>query len=98
VLFAYTKQGFPMLRQTKKIKGILERETFDDLKQLDLAGIASNMLQVPTPFSSLGIFHPLFHMSANMLELPQIMLSNLYQLDRYVDEYCQQNPMEWCEV
>ena len=33
-----------------------------------------------------------------MLELPQIMLSNLYQLDRYVDEYCQQNPMEWCEV
>jgi len=33
-----------MLRQTKKIKGILERETFDDLKQLDLAGIASNML------------------------------------------------------
>jgi hypothetical protein len=33
-----------MLRQTKKIKSILERETFDDLKQLDLAGIASNML------------------------------------------------------
>jgi len=36
------------------------------------------MLEIPIPFSSLGIFHPLFHMSENMLELPQRTLANLF--------------------
>jgi len=26
------------------------------------------------------------------------MLSNLYQLDRYLEEYCLQNPQDWCEI
>ena len=70
VLFGYSKGGFPMLHQTKKIKGILERKSFDDVKQLDIATIVSNILEIPIPFSSLGVFHPIFHMSDNMVELP----------------------------
>jgi hypothetical protein len=40
---------------------MLEDGTYDDLKQLDIATIASNLLEVPIPFSSLGIFHPVFY-------------------------------------
>ena len=46
---------------------MLEDGSFDDLKQLDLASIATNILEVPIPFSSLGIFHPIFHMSDDMV-------------------------------
>ena len=56
----------------------MQKKTFEDLKQLDLASIASSLLEVTTPFSSLGIFHPVFLMSENMLDLPRKMLSNLY--------------------
>ena len=59
-----------MPKITKKIKGILERNSFDDVKQLDIATIVSNILEIPIPFSSLGVFHPIFHMSDNMVELP----------------------------
>ena len=98
MFFAYSKAGFPMLRQTKKIRDIIEKRSFDDLKQLDIATIACNILEVPIPFSSLGIFHPLFHMSENMVELPQRMLANIIQLNTYIDEYCAASPsLSWCE-
>ena len=76
----------------------MEDGSYDDLKQLDIASIATNILEVPIPFSSLGIFHPVFHMSDNIVELPQKMLSNLIQLERYIEEYCQESSQpSWCE-
>lgn len=33
-----------------------------------------------------------------MIDLPRKMLKNLYQLDKYVDEYCAQGKsLSWCE-
>jgi hypothetical protein len=37
-------------------------------------------------------------MSEDMVELPQRMLSNLIQLEKYIDEYCTITPsLQWCE-
>lgn len=44
VLFGYTKGGFPMLKGSKKIKTMLEEGSYSDLKQLDIASIASSIL------------------------------------------------------
>ena len=99
----HTKAGFPMLKQSKKIRNILDTQSFENLKQLDIASIASNILEVPIPFSSLGVFHPVFHMSENMLDLPQRMLANLFQLNNFIDEYCggggpgEKMLFDWCE-
>jgi hypothetical protein len=32
VLFGYTKSGFPLLKQTKKIRGLLDDNLFEDTK------------------------------------------------------------------
>ena len=76
VFFAYTKSGLPML-QNNDTRQILETHpSYTDFKQLDIASVASHLLQVPVPFSSVGIFHPLFHME-DLEHLPLKMLSNL---------------------
>ena len=58
-----------MLKQSKEIIAQLQENSFDDLKLEDIASIASNMLNIPIPFSSLGFFHPLFFMS-DLLAMP----------------------------
>lgn len=98
VLFSYSKGGFPMLQKSDKIIKLLETYTFDDIKLIDIASIVSNMLDIPIPFSSLGIYHPLFLMSPDLKELPQRMINNLYQIKGYITEYCQQQKhLSWCE-
>jgi len=62
--------------------------SFGDLKQTDLASIASSILGVPVPFSSLGIFHPAFFMLSDVKQMPNTFLDNINQLDRYIQEYC----------
>ena len=69
VLFGYTKSGFPLQRQTKKIKSLLESHLYEDTKQLDIVSIAANLLEIPVPFSSLGILNPLFLMSESTIEV-----------------------------
>lgn len=66
------------------------------MKQLDIASIASYLLQQPTPFSSLGIMHPIFADSVDIM--PNQMLENLKQMHTYILEYCTQSPqLSWCE-
>lgn len=97
VMFAYYKSGFEILK-TENIERFREDVSYTMLKQLDIASIASHFLEQPVPFSSLGIMHPIFFNGANKEELPYMMLSNLKQIQSYIEEYCNQNPStSWCD-
>jgi hypothetical protein len=47
------------------------------MKQLDIAPIASYLLNQPVPFSSLGFMHPIFSPTNTVEQLPFMALSNL---------------------
>ena len=59
-----------MMKKNENFLETLVAGSFEDLKQLDIASIATHILGVPTPFSSLGIFHPAFYMSSDLKQLP----------------------------
>ena len=61
VLFSYQKTPFPMYENynKKNLKKIFE-DMDKTVKHPDLAPILSMLLNVPFPFSNLGVFHPLF--------------------------------------
>jgi len=97
--FAYSKGGLPMLKREEIRKQLLADKSVKSLKQLDISSIASFILEQPVPFSSLGILHPLLHMSDNISELPWKMLGNLKQIQAYIDQYCEESPgLSWCEL
>lgn len=81
VFFAYTKAGFPMLRPSLKVnfqQELQKAHAFDDMSLHDVASIASNLLDLPVPFSSLGILHPALSPDSSPKQLPSRMLANLH--------------------
>lgn len=77
VMFAYYKKGFPMLKKSKTVLKLLETYVMEDFKQIDIPSIATNLLDVPVPFSNLGIFNPLFYMHEDLSGLPEVMMKNV---------------------
>ena len=65
VVFSYQKTGFPMYEKYKRFSRSFE-DMDKTIKQLDLAAILSMLLDLPFPFSNLGVFHPLFSQTANL--------------------------------
>ena len=60
-LFAYQKTPFPMHEKHSDPRYADAFEAMDKtVKQVDLAAILSVLLDLPFPFSNLGVFHPLF--------------------------------------
>ena len=59
VLFSHQKTPFPMYKKYNKLSHSFE-DMDKTIKQVDLAAILAMLLDVPFPFSNLGIFHPLF--------------------------------------
>ncbi len=58
VLFAYSKGGFPMKAKFP------EAENFE-VQLEDVASIISSLLDIKTPFSNIGLFHPWFYLGIN---------------------------------
>jgi len=75
VFFAVNKGGIPMLKNKDLREKLEADDSFLKLKQLDIASIASHLLDQPIPFSSLGILHPMF--GGSLKSLPYKMLGNL---------------------
>lgn len=96
IMFAYYKKGFPMLKRSKTILKLLETYVMSDFKQIDIPSVASNIMNLPVPFSSLGIFSPLFYMDDDLLGLLDRMMLNLKQIETYIKEYCTVTH-DWCE-
>ena len=68
--FAYQKTPFPMYSVYNKKKLTRSFEDMDKtIKQLDLTSILSLLLNVPIPFSNLGILHPLFVPTSDLQEV-----------------------------
>ena len=47
------------------------------LKQADIAPIGSSLLNIPTPFSNVGITHPFFSLSSDLEHAMNEMRSNI---------------------
>jgi len=95
VLFAYQKKAFPMGRKYRQMK---EQFTVLDsmVKQADVAPIGSVLLNVPTPFSNIGVTHPFFTRSNDMEQAVKDMRANLEQIYKYLAAYCERELSAWC--
>jgi len=67
-------------------------DTFSQLdksvKLSDLPAMVSVLLDLPFPFSNLGVFHPIFAYTNNIKRVHELYLDNLEQIYAYVSEYC----------
>jgi hypothetical protein len=79
----------------KKMSGLFEK-TGSRLKQLDLPSIATAILDLPIPFSSVGVLGPHFYMSNDMVSLYNRMLMQIEQQLAYVTSYCSESGDYWC--
>ena len=97
-LLSYSKRGFPLKALSKDLgKHSLFVEDVNPInKQIDIAAIISDLLNLPLPFSNMGVLHPWFHQSTNLSSLYQRMLAHLDQLQTYVHAYCGENGEQWC--
>jgi hypothetical protein len=59
VLFSYTKGGFPMKGASIEVRSVLDKLK-SKVKQHDLASIITATLDIPIPFSSVGVLYPYF--------------------------------------
>ena len=50
--------------------------------------MVSVLLDIPFPFSNLGVFHPLFAYTNNVNRVHELYIENLEQLNNFVKEYC----------
>jgi hypothetical protein len=50
--------------------------------------MVSVLLDLPFPFSNLGVFHPIFAYTNNIKRVHELYLDNLEQIYAYVSEYC----------
>lgn len=95
VLFAYQKQPFAMgsrLAQNAELFGEMDR----NVKQVDLAPTLSVLLDLPFPYSNVGVFHPAFAPSANLRSLYTLYMKNMEQVQQYLQAYCQATNQYWC--
>lgn len=88
VMFAYQKSPFPLQAIYNE-----NQEAFTQLdhslKLSDLPSIVSVILDVPQPFSNLGVFHPIFANTNNVNRAHEMFLDNIIQIRDYLKEYCQ---------
>ena len=95
VVFSYQKTPFLMYEKYRKMKRAFE-DMDKTIKQLDLTAILSVLLDVPFPFSNLGIFHPLWAQTSNMKNVLDKAMMNLEQIQTYLVSICEQSNQPWC--
>lgn len=66
------------------------------MKQADIAPIGSTLLNIPTPFSNIGITHPIFTQSEDLTQAVQVMRANIEQIYKYMVAYCDKTNSVWC--
>ena len=94
-MFTYSKKPFPIAKKYNAM-----RENFKKLdrtiKQADLAPIGAMLLNLPYPFSNLGVGHPLFAETDDFEVILTKMRKNVEQVLSYVREYCRVTESGWC--
>jgi phosphatidylinositol glycan class O len=87
VLFAFQKTPFPMSEIYAKNEDSFA--FFDSkVKLSDLPAMVSVLLDLPFPFSNLGVFHPIFAYTNNIKRVHELYIENLEQIYTFVSEYC----------
>lgn len=96
VLFAYSKTPFPQYEHFKNMQKDF-KEMNKSIKQVDLAAIVSVLLDLPFPFSNLGVFHPAFYPHDDINQVHSAFMKNLDQFETYLKGYCSATKQSWCE-
>ena len=58
------------------------------LKLSDIPAIVSTILDLPFPFSNLGVFHPAFVNFNSLYKTHEKFVLNIVQINTYLKEYC----------
>jgi hypothetical protein len=58
------------------------------VKLSDLPAMVSVLLDLPFPFSNLGVFHPIFAYTNSVKRVHELYIDNLEQIFTFVNEYC----------
>jgi len=66
------------------------------VKEADIAPIGSQLMNLPFPFASIGIMHPIFHPSDDLREAVGVMRENMSQIELYLQTYCSESRTYWC--
>jgi len=66
------------------------------MKQADIAPIGASLLNIPTPFSNIGITHPIFSQSDDLEKATEVMRANIEQIYKYMVAYCDETNSIWC--
>ena len=95
VLFSYQKKPFPL---GHKYRQMHDKFTVLDsmMKQADIAPIGSIIANVPTPFSNIGVTHPIFTRTDDLEDAVKDMRANIGQIFNYLTKYCATAQNEWC--
>ena len=95
VLFSYQKQPFPLGR---KYRQMYDKFSVLDsmMKQADIAPISSVIANLPTPYSNIGLTHPIFTRSDDLEVAVKDMRANINQILKYLTAFCEQARSEWC--
>ena len=96
VLFAYQKTPFAMHKKYEDMENLFAKMD-KGIKQVDLAPIVSQLLDLPLPYSNLGIGHPAFALTNSLGEIHANFVSNLEQMKTYLEAYCGKTQQVWCE-
>jgi phosphatidylinositol glycan class O len=83
VVFSYQKKPFPMYEKFKKYFSDLT-DMNKAIKQVDLAAIVSVLLDIPFPYSNLGVFHPAFYPHTRLANVHTALIKNLKQMETYL--------------
>lgn len=76
VLFAYQKKAFPLSQIYNDMEELFEQ--FDrQVKILDIPSIVAQLLDIPIPFSNMGVFHPLLAPYSDLSDTYSAYLRNL---------------------
>ena len=94
-LFAYQKKPFPM--GNKYRKNMDQFAQMDKaVKQSDLAAIGATLMNVPIPFSNLGVVHPAFAPTGDLKQAVSLLRENIGQIETYLKKYCDETSQPWC--
>jgi hypothetical protein len=82
-LFAYQKEPFPLSEIYAENE---DSFTYLDskVKLSDLPAMVSVLLDLPLPFSNLGVFHPIFATTNNLKRVHELYIDNLEQIYTFV--------------
>ena len=95
VLFAYQKTPFAQSENFSQLHDSYKTMN-KEMKQSDLASIVSSLLDLPLPFSNVGVFHPAFFPHHDLRKVHAAFMKNLEQFQTYVEAYCAATEQKWC--